>query len=210
MGEELAVEYRPLSEVVRWERNPKRHDLEVLVESFQAYGFKDPIKHEPLLNGGSGGIIEGNGRSHALEMMRDLGMEAPRGVKVEGGEWMVPVLLGVDARSEREAESYGVDHNAIGLLGTPLSVDELYPEGALQDLDIETLVEFELDSLEGIPDEAEMDADMVPQESGEFLKFGKVRVPLNDGELSLLVERHEAYLGEFGMSDGFVSWLFEE
>jgi hypothetical protein len=68
------------------------------------------------LNGGRGGIVEGNGRAEVLRAMREAGEDPPRGIGVDSeGRWAVPVLFGVDARSRQEAEAYGVDHNALTL-----------------------------------------------------------------------------------------------
>jgi len=118
----LRLEYVPLDTCVLWERNPKLHDIGGIVQSIQRYGFKDPLKYEPTLNAGNGGLVEGNGRAAALAMMRDQGDEPPRGVTIakEGG-WAVPVLFGVDAESEAAAEAYAVDHNNLTLLGGDLT-----------------------------------------------------------------------------------------
>ena len=114
----LRLEYVALAETLRWSRNPKPHDLGALVESIRRYGFKDPLKYEPALNGGDGGIVEGNGRSEALEAMEVAGEDPPRGIALdEEGRWLVPVLFGVDAASQAEAEAYGVDHNSLTVLG---------------------------------------------------------------------------------------------
>jgi DNA modification methylase len=115
----LNIKYIPLERVRRWDRNPKPHDLGALIQSFGRYGFKDPMKFEPTLNGGEGGIVEGNGRSEALEVMfEDDPKQAPDGIGVaRDGSWRVPVLFGVDAKSEAEAEAYAIDHNALTVMG---------------------------------------------------------------------------------------------
>src|SRR5262245_51034094 len=106
--EELTVKYVPLATLELWDRNPKRHDLEKLAESIRRYGFKDPPKLEPALNSGRGGIVEGNGRAQVLRSMKEAGEPPPRGIAVdEAGGWFAPVLVGVDAASMAEAESYG-------------------------------------------------------------------------------------------------------
>lgn len=115
--DELRVEYVPLSTVVLWDRNPKRHDIGGIVQSIERYGFKDPPKFEPKLNDGKGGIVEGNGRTVCLAMMRDEGRDPPRGILLNDGDWAVPVLFGVDAESERAAEAYAVDHNNLTMTG---------------------------------------------------------------------------------------------
>jgi hypothetical protein len=118
----LRLEYVPLSQVVLWERNPKQHDIGAIAESIRRHGFKDPLKYEPALNDGQGGIVEGGGRGVALQMMH--GQEPddpPRGIDVlkDTGEWAAPVLFGVDADSEAAAEAYGVDHNNLTYAGAP-------------------------------------------------------------------------------------------
>lgn len=136
--ERLQVRYVALDTLVLWDRNPKRHDPEQLALSIRRYGFKDPPKFEPSLNGGRGGIVEGNGRAEVLRAMQEAGEEPPRGIGVDAeGAWAVPVLFGVDARSRQEAEAYGVDHNALTLGGSGLAVEDLlrlFDEEALEGL----------------------------------------------------------------------------
>ena len=118
MIEQLEIRYVKLWHCRLWEDNYKLHDIGGLIESFYKYGFKDPPKWEPKLNGAAGGIVEGNGRITALGVMFDEKMERPRGVGIaESGQWLVPVLFGVDAETEAQAEAYGVDHNASVLSG---------------------------------------------------------------------------------------------
>lgn len=136
--ERLQVRYVALDTLVLWDRNPKRHDPEQLATSIRRYGFKDPPKFEPSLNGGRGGIVEGNGRAEVLRAMQDAGEEPPRGIGVDDkGAWAVPVLFGVDAASRAEAEAYGVDHNALTLGGSGFGFEDLvqlFDEEALQAL----------------------------------------------------------------------------
>lgn len=136
--ERLQVRYVPLDTLVLWDRNPKKHDLAQLRVSIARYGFKDPPKFEPALNGGRGGIVEGNGRAEVLRAMHEAGEDPPRGIGVDdSGTWHAPVLFGVDARSRQEAESYGVDHNALTLGGSGFGFEDLvqlFDEEALEGL----------------------------------------------------------------------------
>lgn len=146
--ERLQVRYVPLDTLEQWDRNPKRHDLDKLATSIRRYGFKDPPKFEPSLNGGRGGIVEGNGRAEVLRAMREAGEDPPRGIGVDGsGNWHAPVLFGVDARSRAEAEAYGIDHNNLTLLGGDLALEDV-----LQIWDEEQLRSV----LAEIPDAAEL------------------------------------------------------
>lgn len=133
LPDKLRLEYVPLATVTAWERNPKRHDVGAIWQSIERHGFKDPPKFEPKLNGGRGGIVEGNGRSHVLEEMKRAGNNPPRGIVAAQDDWLMPVLFGVDADSERAAEAYGVDHNNLVLSGGdfgPLDMGRLWDETA--------------------------------------------------------------------------------
>ena len=134
--EQLTLRLVPLQTLEVWDRNPKKHDEAKLAVSFRHYGFKDPPKFEPSLNGGRGGIVEGNGRMAVLRSMNAAGEDPPRGIIIDSnGEWLVPVLFGLDARSQAEAEAYGVDHNALTLGGSGLGFEDLvqlFDEAALQ------------------------------------------------------------------------------
>lgn len=119
----LILKYVPLDTLLRWSRNTKLHDLPTIIASLEKHGFKDPLKYEPTLNNGKGGIVEGNGRDEGLrEMFRRNPSKPPRGIAVQDGKWLAPVLFGVDAKSEKAAEAYGYDHNNITMMGGGIDV----------------------------------------------------------------------------------------
>lgn len=124
--DELILKYVPLKTTARWDRNTKKHDIPAIIASLKKYGFKDPVKYEPALNKGAGGIVEGNGRIEALRVMYNQGKKnPPRGILLQDNEWMVPVLFGVDAPSQAAAEGYGFDHNNITMMGGELDVQDM-------------------------------------------------------------------------------------
>lgn len=132
----LTLRYIPLSHAVTlaWGDNPKLHDTQAIVESIERHGFKDPPKFEPALNGGGGGIVEGNGRIQALAYMKRQKNDPPEGIGVDEEDWYIPVLFGVDASSSSAAEAYGVDHNNLVLSGgdfTAKDVARLWNPGYL-------------------------------------------------------------------------------
>lgn len=135
-GQELR--YVPLGQVVLWEGNPKKHDLGALILSITRHGFRDPPQYDQALNDGQGGIVAGNGRSLALAEMRRHGQPVPRGIAVGvDGEWMVPVLFGLDSASSAAAEAYGIDHNAIAVSGGDFGFEEtlkLFDQEPLADI----------------------------------------------------------------------------
>jgi hypothetical protein len=116
----LEIRYIPLFRVQKWhwERNPKKHDTNKIIESIAANGFRDPPAYDSALNNGDGGIVEGNGRIEALVHMRDAKMPVPKYLALdENSEWCVPILFGADSLSCTAAERYGVDHNNLTLFG---------------------------------------------------------------------------------------------
>lgn len=114
-GDLIGLKYIPLSAVRSWDRNPKKHDLQKLVESIETHGFRDPPAYDVQLDA----FVEGNGRTEALQWMARHGRERPRGIAldVQTGEWCIPVIFGVDAKSRLAAERYGIDHNNLVLAG---------------------------------------------------------------------------------------------
>jgi hypothetical protein len=121
----LELRYIPLSTIHRWNRNYKLHDIGALIQSFKIHGFRDPLGWDKNLNGGEGGIVEGNGRDEALEAMKKDGENPPRGIIEKDGEWLVPVLFGMDAESQEAAEAYGLDHNTLTMLGGNYDLNDL-------------------------------------------------------------------------------------
>lgn len=130
-GDRLELRYVPLRTLMRWDRNAKVHDLPTLAASIGRHGFRDPPAYDAALNGGDGGIVEGNGRSDALSLLRANGDAPPRGIVAGGDDWLVPVLFGLDAPSQAAAEAYAVDHNNTTMAGLmPSEAARLWePEG---------------------------------------------------------------------------------
>ena len=128
--------------------------MDQLAESIQRHGFRDPPAFDPNLNEGRGGVVEGNGRAEVLRSMRESGGPPPRGVALDkDGEWLVPVMFGLDSRSQAQAEAYGVDHNALTLGGSGLGFEDL-----IQLFDEESLQAL----LRDVPDAGELLASLTP------------------------------------------------
>lgn len=133
-SEQLTLRYIPLSQATLWDVNPKKHDIGAIAQSIAKHGFKDPAKFEPAMNNGQGGLVEGNGRAEALGWMQAQGQEIPRGIAVDpgSGEWHMPVVFGVDADSQDQAEAYAIDHNNLVMGGgdfTAVDMMGLWEEG---------------------------------------------------------------------------------
>jgi len=88
---DVRIEYMPLSKLVRAGRNPKSHDLGALASSFERFGHVAPM----VLNEITGRLVAGHGRLDALQAMKAQGRKPPERIRVQDGEWLVPVVRGV-------------------------------------------------------------------------------------------------------------------
>lgn len=92
-----------LSEVVRWPRNPKLHDLDNIQRSMEKFGFILPLSRD----GASGKLVAGHGRLAVLERMHIQRLKRPKHIREDAeGNWLVPVLKGISFANEKEAEEY--------------------------------------------------------------------------------------------------------
>lgn len=156
---ELRIEYVPLSKVVHWDRNPKRHAVEQLAASIRRYGFRDA----PIYDATLGALVAGNGRTRVLAIMRDAGGLPPRGIAViAGGEWAVPVQMGIDAPSRRLAEAFAIDHNNLTLTGGDLTLYDVAGIWNPSYLDVLTDLRVNGDALPVTVDADDLDALLGP------------------------------------------------
>ena len=127
MPDKLAIEYCRLSDLVPLKSNSKKHATENTIALILEFGFKDPIGIDPSLNKGKGGITEGHDRRAALLEIKKRNIKPPRGILTDkDGEWLVPVLIGVEAESEGKAVKYSILHNHSTIHGAGLDpIDEL-------------------------------------------------------------------------------------
>jgi len=159
MTDELRLEYVPLTELKRWPRNPKDHDLGLLHSSIERFGFVNPI----IVNDETGIILAGHGRLDALVQHKLAGGQPPKRVRVDGDDWLIPVVRGVSL-PDAEAEAYAVADNRTVELGgwdegkLAAILSDLTQDGGLQGVgfdedDLDALLAFtSFDAFEDLPD----------------------------------------------------------
>lgn len=126
MTDLLELRYIPISQAELFDNNAKLHNLDQIIASITKYGFKSACKWEGSLNGGRGGVVAGNGRIEALQIMEKRGDDCPIGIAMSStGEWCAPVLFGVESSSEIVARAYALDDNNLTLLGGDFALADL-------------------------------------------------------------------------------------
>jgi len=208
-GEEdkLVMRYVPLSKAVKWDSNPKLHDLGTIMESIRVHGFRDA----PIYDNTAGCIVAGNGRTIALEKLKGEKMrlpppalfDAPRGIVVDkSGEWWLPIQFGVNATTEEGAYAFGIDHNNITLLGGNLDIDsikEIWDEETFTDM-VKMIADTEtpLVSLDGVDIDAILKSleEAVPPKEKEHTNGANVHIIIRcensyeAGQIASLLRSH--------------------
>ncbi|MFE2157141.1 ParB N-terminal domain-containing protein [Streptomyces lydicus] len=106
--------YVPLEDLAPAPGNPKKHEIERIIESICTHGFVD----QPIADERTGTILGGHGRREALIEMQARGERLPDGLLLDNdGGWLVPVQRGWASRSDAEAKALNIKLNKIGADG---------------------------------------------------------------------------------------------
>ncbi|NEW73782.1 ParB N-terminal domain-containing protein [Streptomyces rhizosphaericus] len=106
--------YVPLTDLAPAPGNPKKHEVERIIESIHTHGFVD----QPIADERTGTILGGHGRREALIEMQTRGERLPAGLLLDNdGGWLVPVQRGWASRSDAEAKALNIKLNKIGADG---------------------------------------------------------------------------------------------
>lgn len=101
------LEYVPLDDLTPADRNAKGHAPEVIAASIGRFGYMEPV----ILDERTGQLVAGHGRREDLIARRDAGEDAPDGVRVRAGAWLVPVVRGWSSTDDAEAMAAGIALN---------------------------------------------------------------------------------------------------
>lgn len=105
---ERRLEFMPLGTLKGAKRNPKDHDLSGIEESFDAFGYVEPITMDER----TGRLVAGHGRLESLTLMRTKGLNPPEGIKVApDGTWLLPIVRGWASKNDANAEGYIIASN---------------------------------------------------------------------------------------------------
>lgn len=111
--QERRIEYMPISSIEKAPLNPKDHDIGVITASVNRFGFADAV----ILDERTGRLVSGHGRIETLELIKKDGGSVPEGIRVENGEWLVPVQRGWASRDDSEATAFLIAVNRSVELG---------------------------------------------------------------------------------------------
>lgn len=104
------IAYLPLTDLTPADRNPKRHELELMIASIDMHGLVEI----PVVDERTQKTLHGHGRRESLIEMQTRGMRAPSGIVIdEDGGWLVPVLRGWASKSDAEAEALAIKLNRL-------------------------------------------------------------------------------------------------
>ena len=185
---ERRIEYMRLSEVRPASKNPKSHDVGQIASSIGRFGYIEPV----VMDERTGRLVAGHGRVKTVAEMQKKGQTPPEGVRLEGKEWLVPVLRGWASRTDEDAQAYLVASNQLTTLG---GWDDAQLADVLKDLAAAGALEgtgFDGDDVDELlkqvlpagPVPGEDDAPEVPAESwvkpGDLFELGAHRLLCGD------------------------------
>ncbi|MBI4460061.1 MAG: hypothetical protein HY648_08395, partial [Acidobacteria bacterium] len=110
---EVRVDYLPLSSLKPARRNPKKHEIDTVLASMGRFGYVAPM----ILDERTGRLVAGHGRLESLKKAKLEGKHPPGRIRIQNGEWLVPVIRGVAFADDSEAEAYLLADNQTTILG---------------------------------------------------------------------------------------------
>jgi len=112
---EHKIQWVKIQDVKGADVNPKQHDIGVLHQSIERFGFVAPL----IRNETTGKLVGGHGRIETLRQKYQINRdEPPKGIKMdEEFNWLVPVVTGIEFQNDDEADAYLIADNRLVELG---------------------------------------------------------------------------------------------
>ncbi len=98
---QIRTEYVSLRSLKTATRNPKLHAHDGIQKSVTQFGFMEPI----VIDDRTGKMVAGHGRREALLELLEKGEAPPKGIALDGKDWLVPVVRGWKSANDAEAEA---------------------------------------------------------------------------------------------------------
>ena len=106
---EHKIIYTQLQQIVPNDKNPKEHDIEEIIRSFQRFGFTNPL----IVDSNTNKLVAGHGRLQALIYLQNRQQQAPDGIKTDENDfWYVPTIERAFL-NENEAMAYIIADNKL-------------------------------------------------------------------------------------------------
>ena len=215
MSNDIRVDYVALSEVIGADINPKDHDIGQIYQSMKRFGFTSPI----MMNEKTGKLLAGHGRLETLAMFKKSGDAPPERIRVreEDGEWLVPVLRGINFDSDVEAQAYLLADNRLTELGG-WHTDELVMslQGILQEGGDLEGVGWDLDDVEDLITDSERERSEVEpirevsdEEDSVQIRVGRYRFKV-DPDYFYEWETMVTDILQTNDPEEFIEWIKEE
>lgn len=74
---------------IRWDKNPKGHNIDALKRMIGHYGALDA----PVINADNGTLLAGHGRAETYQKLFNEGREPPERVRVRDGQWEIATQI---------------------------------------------------------------------------------------------------------------------
>ena len=215
MSNDIRVDYVPLSEVIGADINPKDHDIGQIYQSMKRFGFTSPI----MMNEKTGKLLAGHGRLETLAMFKKSVDAPPERIRVreEDGEWLVPVLRGINFDSDVEAQAYLLADNRLTELGG-WHTDELVTslQGILQEGGDLEGVGWDLDDVEDLITDSERERfevepirEVSDEEDSVQIRVGRYRFKV-DPDYFYEWETMVTDILQTNDPEEFIEWIKEE
>lgn len=103
------IDYLPIGTIEPALANAKRHVLEQIAESYDRFGYVEPI----TMDDRTMRLVAGHGRLASLLLAYEEGDDPPDGIETNADGWLAPVTRGWSSANDYEARAYLIAANRL-------------------------------------------------------------------------------------------------